>query len=100
MLVPERGRFAKEMRHLRLKRSTQRGVAAAGGARPASPSLRAFEVIAATPPLGSVGYENEVNEKGERSVWLEPHVVNRLGAICGPGESYSDAILRLSSQTG
>lgn len=26
----------------------------------------AFEAIAATLPLGSVGYENETNEKGER----------------------------------
>jgi hypothetical protein len=40
----------------------------------------AFEAIAATLPLGSVGYENAVNEKGERYVWLEPHLVNRLGA--------------------
>jgi hypothetical protein len=26
----------------------------------------AFEAIAATLPLGSVGYENEVNERGEQ----------------------------------
>jgi hypothetical protein len=29
-------------------------------------SEAAFEAIAATLPLGSVGYENEVNERGER----------------------------------
>ena len=29
----------------------------------------------ATLPLGSVGYENETNERGERTVWLEPNVV-------------------------
>ena len=47
-----------------------------------------------TLPLGSVGYENE-DERGERFVWLAPNVVNRLRAMRGPGESYSDAILRL-----
>jgi hypothetical protein len=30
----------------------------------------AFEAIAATLPAGSVGYENAVNERGERYVWL------------------------------
>jgi hypothetical protein len=29
---------------------------------------------------GSVGYENETNEKGERYVWLEPAVLSRLKA--------------------
>jgi hypothetical protein len=31
----------------------------------------AFEAVAKTLPLGSVGYENKVNEKGERLIWLE-----------------------------
>ena len=52
--------------------------------------------FAATKPLGSVGYENEVNEKGERLVWLDRAVVDRLGSLRGPGESYSDVILRLA----
>ena len=56
----------------------------------------AFEAIAATLPLGSVGYENEVNERGERYLWLAPNVVDRLRALRGPGESYSDVILRLA----
>lgn len=55
----------------------------------------AFEAIAATLPLGSVGFENGVNKKGERVIWLEPRMVDRLGALRGPGESYSDVILRL-----
>jgi hypothetical protein len=29
----------------------------------------AFDAIARTLPLGSVGYENATNEKGERLVW-------------------------------
>ena len=31
--------------------------------------------------VGSVGYENEINERGERYVWPEPNVVNRLRAL-------------------
>jgi hypothetical protein len=54
----------------------------------------AFEAIAATLPLGNVGCENGVNEKGERYVWLAPQVVDRLRAMRGPGESYSDVIMR------
>jgi hypothetical protein len=56
----------------------------------------AFEAIVATMPLGSVGFENATNEKGERYVWLPPNVVDRLKAMRGPGESYSDIILRLA----
>jgi hypothetical protein len=51
--------------------------------------------IVATLPLGSVGYEPEPNAKGERHVWLEPAIVDRLGAMRCPGESYSDVIMRL-----
>jgi hypothetical protein len=59
-------------------------------------SEAAFQAIASTMPLGSVGYENGVSEHGERYVWLEPNVVDRLRALRGPGESYSDVILRLA----
>jgi hypothetical protein len=62
-------------------------------------SQAAFQAIARTLPLGSVGYENQVNERGERLVWLAPSVVNRLRAMRGPGESYSDVILRLAKET-
>ena len=55
----------------------------------------AFEAIAATLALGSVGYEAQTNAKGERLVWLEAAVVDRLASMRGTGESYSDVILRL-----
>jgi hypothetical protein len=58
-------------------------------------SVEAFEGIAKTLLLGSVGYENEVNERGERYVWLNRTGADRLGAMRGPGESYSDVIMRL-----
>ncbi len=41
-------------------------------------------------PVGSVGYENATNERGERYVWLAPNVVDRLKALRDPGDSYSD----------
>jgi hypothetical protein len=45
----------------------------------------AFDAIAATLPLGSVGYENKTNER-----------LARLKAIREPGESYSDVIIRMA----
>jgi uncharacterized protein YodC (DUF2158 family) len=35
------------------------------------------------------------SERSERLLWLEPNVVEGLRAMCGPGESFSDVILRL-----
>jgi hypothetical protein len=46
---------------------------------------------------GSVGFEREPDLNGERLIWLEPHAVNKLRALRGPGESYSDVILRLAA---
>jgi hypothetical protein len=36
------------------------------------------------------------DEKGNREIWLEPHILNKLRTIRGPGESYSNVILRLA----
>jgi hypothetical protein len=58
-------------------------------------STEAFEAIAATLALGSVGFEREASEKGERLIWVEASVVDKLTALRGPGESYSDVIMRL-----
>ena len=61
-------------------------------------SKAAFDAIAQTLALGSVGYENANNEQGERLVWLDRPVVDRLRALRGPGESYSDVILKLAAE--
>ena len=53
----------------------------------------AFEAIAATMAFGSVNYDAAINAKGERLVWLEPRVIERLRHLRGPGESYSDVII-------
>ena len=61
-------------------------------------TVEAFEAIARTLPLGSVGYENKTNERGEKLIWLDHAVVARLRAMRGPGESYSDVILRIARE--
>ena len=59
-------------------------------------SQAAFDAIAATLPLGSVGYENKTNERGERSCgWQGGGRPAR--SLRGPGESYSDVILSLAA---
>ena len=58
----------------------------------------AFEAIAATLP-SSVGVQQERAPNGDHYVWLEPRYVDRLRALRGPGESYSDVILRLAEAT-
>ena len=62
-------------------------------------SQAAFDAIVATLPLGTVGYEAEANAEGERLIWLPPSVVDRLRFLRGPGESYSDVILRLAASS-
>ena len=44
----------------------------------------AYDAKAATLPLGSVGYERAPNATGERLIWLEAAVVDRLTAIARP----------------
>jgi hypothetical protein len=41
-------------------------------------SQAAFDAIAKTLPLGYVEYENKVNEKGERLIWLELLLARQL----------------------
>ena len=36
-------------------------------------------------PLGSVGYESEANERGERLIWLDRAVVDRLALAARAG---------------
>jgi hypothetical protein len=55
----------------------------------------AYDAICATLPFGSVAVEPYFNEKGERLIWLEDAMADRLGAMRGPSEDYSDVILRL-----
>jgi hypothetical protein len=60
-------------------------------------SVGAYEAIARTLPLCSVGFEAEPNERGERLIWIDDRQADKLAALRRPGESYSDVILRLSA---
>jgi hypothetical protein len=55
----------------------------------------AFAAIADTMPFGDVGYERDLDAQGQRLIWVEAAVADKLATMCGPGESYSDVILRL-----
>jgi hypothetical protein len=57
----------------------------------------AFAAIEVTLPLGTVGVEPKANENGEREIWLDDGTLDRLRLLRGPGESYSDVILRLAA---
>jgi hypothetical protein len=53
--------------------------------------------IKSTPPLGTVAVEPQTGDKGKRFIWLEPQVVTKLRLLRGPGENYSDVILKLAA---
>jgi hypothetical protein len=57
----------------------------------------AFEAIARTLPFGNVRFENKTDEHGDRLIWLDRGIVDRLRAARAPGESFSDVILRLTA---
>jgi hypothetical protein len=63
-------------------------------------SQAAFDAIARTMPFGSVNFEAGVDERCERYIWLPRAVVDRLRSLRGPGESFSDVILRLAKGDG
>jgi hypothetical protein len=57
----------------------------------------ACDAIAATLLLGSVGFEREPDDNGERFIWLEHTIVNKLKYLRGPGETFSDVIHRVAA---
>lgn len=60
-------------------------------------TAEAYAAIERTMPLGNVAVEPKANDRSEREIWLEPHILAKLRALPGPGESYSDVILRLAA---
>jgi hypothetical protein len=62
-------------------------------------SQAAFDAVAATLALGSVSFENKTDQHGNRLVWLDRAIVDRLRAMRGPSGRYSDVILRLAKET-
>ena len=57
----------------------------------------AYAAIAATLAPGTVAVEPERARDGGVHIWLDPDVLAKLKALRGPGESYSDVILRVAS---
>jgi hypothetical protein len=47
--------------------------------------------------LAGSALKKEFNAKGERTIWLAPNMLDKLKAMRGPGESYSDVVLRLAA---
>ena len=61
-------------------------------------SLEAYAAIRATLPEGSDSLPAQPDDQGGVRLWLDSEYVNRLGRMRGPGESYSDVILRLAAE--
>ena len=62
-----------------------------------SVTREAFEAIRATLPEAQTS-EPQPDGRGEVRIWLDRKYVDRLKAMRGPGESYSDVILRLAAE--
>jgi hypothetical protein len=61
-------------------------------------SQAAFEAIARTLPFGDVSFENQLDEHGQRIIWLPRAVLDRLRSLRASGEDYSDVILRVAAE--
>jgi predicted CopG family antitoxin len=59
-------------------------------------TAEAYAAIRSTLPKG-VRAEPRLDEGGGFKITLDRHTLDRLAALRGPGESYSDVIVRLSS---
>jgi hypothetical protein len=67
-------------------------VARTGNFDPATPA--AYAAIAGSLPWGTVGVEPKRADNGDYFIWVALGVVAKLRALRGPGESYSDVIVR------
>jgi hypothetical protein len=56
----------------------------------------AFNAVAKTLPVGSFAYEPETTADGGRFIWIDRRARGQLDALRGPGESYSEIILKLA----
>ena len=63
-------------------------------------SQAAFEAIARTLPLGTLSFENMIDEDGNRLIWLERRILDKLNSYRRAGESTSDVILRVAAEGG
>jgi hypothetical protein len=47
----------------------------------------AYDAIAATMPVGNVGYETERSERGDVYIWLEERWLDKLTACAAPARA-------------
>ncbi|MGA8584442.1 MAG: hypothetical protein WB715_11525 [Roseiarcus sp.] len=61
-------------------------------------TAEAYKAIKATLPDGADSLPPQPDSRLGVRIWLATGFVNRLGQMRGPGESYSDVILRLAEK--
>ena len=59
-------------------------------------TVEAYQAIKGTLPEGAGAWPAQPDDRGGIRIWLDRKFVDRLGQMRGPGESYSDVILRLA----
>jgi hypothetical protein len=62
-------------------------------------TAEAYAAIKATLPADTQTWPTSPADQGDVVICLDQATVDRLGAMRGPGESYSDAILRMAAKT-
>ena len=55
-----------------------------------------YAAIKATLPVDTQTWPTSPADQGDVVIWLDQATVDRLDALRGPGESYSDAIIRVA----
>jgi predicted CopG family antitoxin len=63
-------------------------------------TAEAYQAIKATLRDGADSLPPQPDGRSGVRIWLANKFVNRLGALRGPGESYSDVIIRLAKGDG
>ena len=59
-------------------------------------TAEAYAAIKATLPADTQTWPHRPADQGDVIIWLDQATVDRLAAMRGPGESYSDAIIRIA----
>jgi hypothetical protein len=59
-------------------------------------TAEAYAAISATLPADTQTWPTSPGDQGDVIIWLDQATVDRLGALRGPGESYSDVIIRVA----
>jgi hypothetical protein len=61
-------------------------------------TAEAYAAIKATLPADTQTWPTSPPDHGDVVIWPDQEMVDRLGAMSGPGDCYSDVILRLAAK--